>query len=86
MAWAQTTGIAKVQVRVDGGAWQDARLAQVPGKNTWVQWVYEWDATPGNHNISCRAIDADGNEQVEARARIRPNGTTGLDSKSVQVA
>ena len=86
VAWAQTTGIAKVQVRVDGGAWQDARLAQVPGKNTWVQWVYEWDATPGNHNISCRAIDADGNEQVEARARIRPNGTTGLDSTSVQVA
>ena len=85
VAWAQTTGIAKVQVRVDGGPWQDARLAEVPNKNTWVQWVYEWDATPGNHNISSRAIDADGNEQVEARARIRPNGTTGLDSKSVQV-
>ena len=86
VAWAQTTGIAKVQVRVDGGPWHDARLAEVPGKNTWVQWVYEWDATPGNHTISSRAIDMDGKEQVEARARIRPNGTTGLDSKSVLVS
>ena len=85
VAWAQTIGIAKVQVRVDGGPWQDARLAEVPGRNTWVQWVYEWDATPGNHSISSRAIDLDGNEQVEARARIRPNGTTGLDSKTVIV-
>ena len=86
VAWAQTTGIAKVQVRVDGGPWSDARLAEVPGKNTWVQWVYEWDATPGNHTISSRAIDLDGNEQVQSRARIRPNGTTGLDSKSVLVS
>ncbi len=86
VAWAQTIGIDTVQVQVDGGPWRDARLAEVPGKNTWVQWVYEWDATPGNHTISCRAIDADGNEQVQARARIRPNGTTGLDSTAVLVA
>jgi DMSO/TMAO reductase YedYZ molybdopterin-dependent catalytic subunit len=85
VAWAQTKGIAKVQVRVDGGAWQDARLASVPGKNTWVQWVYEWDATPGNHTLQSRAIDTGGDVQVEERARIRPNGTTGLDSKVVQV-
>ncbi len=86
VAWAQTRGIAKVQVRVDGGAWQDARLADVPGKDTWVQWLYEWDATSGNHNLQCRAIDLDGNEQVEERAAIRPNGTTGLETRTVQVA
>ncbi len=86
VAWAQTRGIAKVQVRVDGGAWQDARLAAVPGRNTWVQWVYEWDATPGNHNLQSRAIDLDGDVQVEERAKIRPNGTTGLETRTVQVA
>lgn len=86
VAWAQTTGISAVQVRVDNGPWDDARLAEAPGKNTWVQWVYEWDATPGNHTIQCRAIDASGVPQVQARARVRPNGATGLDSKSVLVA
>ena len=72
-------------MRVDGGPWHPARLAEAPGANTWVQWVYEWDATPGNHTLQCRAIDRDGHEQVEARAKIRPNGTTGLDSKTVLV-
>jgi sulfite oxidase len=85
VAWAQTKGISKVQVRVDGGSWQDARLAEVPGKNTWVQWVWEWKATKGNHTLQVRAFDGDGKPQVEKSARIRPNGTTGLDSKSVQV-
>lgn len=85
VAWAQTRGIAKVQVRVDGGAWHDARLAAVPNRNTWVQWVYEWDATPGNHNLQARATDLDGNVQVEQRATIRPNGSTGLETRTVQV-
>lgn len=86
VAWAQTRGISRVQVRVDGGGWQDARLAAVSGKNTWVQWVWKWDATSGNHTIECRAFDGDGTPQIEKIAQIRPDGTSGLDSKSVQVA
>lgn len=86
VAWAQTHGVDKVQVRVDGGPWSDARLASAPTKNTWVQWVYEWDAPPGNHTLQCRVVDGDGRVQVEERARIRPNGTSGLDSKNVTVS
>ncbi|GAB3593090.1 sulfite oxidase [Angustibacter peucedani] len=86
VAWAQTKGVKTVQVRVDRGQWQDARLAEVPGKNTWVQWVYEWDAPAGNHTLECRLVDGEGNAQVEERASIRPNGTSGLDSKNVTVS
>ncbi|GAA4358221.1 molybdopterin-dependent oxidoreductase [Angustibacter luteus] len=86
VAWAQAVGVAKVQVRVDRGSWQDARLAGAPSKNTWVQWVYEWDAEPGSHTLECRLVDADGNEQVESKHGIRPDGSTGLDSKNVTVS
>ncbi|GAB3675511.1 molybdopterin-dependent oxidoreductase [Angustibacter aerolatus] len=86
VAWAQTRGVSKVEVRVDKGEWVRARLAGAPNEDTWVQWVYEWDAEPGNHTIECRVIDGEGREQVEQRAKIRPDGTTGLDSKNVTVA
>ncbi len=86
VAWAQTKGVASVQVRIDRGPWQQARLAAAPGTDTWVQWVYEWEAQPGNHTLECRLVDASGNVQVEQRNGIRPNGSTGLDSKNVTVS
>ncbi|MDR0344941.1 MAG: molybdopterin-dependent oxidoreductase, partial [Nocardiopsaceae bacterium] len=55
VAWAQHKGIDAVHVRVDRGAWQQARLAAVPGIDTWRQWVWEWDAAPGTHLIEARA-------------------------------
>ncbi|HEX3004743.1 MAG TPA: hypothetical protein VHO27_11070 [Angustibacter sp.] len=86
VAWAQGTGVREVQVRVDKRPWQPARLADVPNDTTWVQWVYEWDATPGNHTIECRLIDSDGTPQIAQRTGVRPDGSTGLDSKNVTVS
>jgi DMSO/TMAO reductase YedYZ molybdopterin-dependent catalytic subunit len=86
VAWAQGTGVREVQVRVDKGPWQQARLADVPNDLTWVQWVYEWDAEPGNHTIECRLVDADGTPQIAQRTGVRPDGSTGLDSKNVTVS
>jgi DMSO/TMAO reductase YedYZ molybdopterin-dependent catalytic subunit len=86
MAWAQGVGVAGVQVRVDRGPWREARLGAVPADTTWVQWVYEWDAEPGTHTLECRLVAADGSVQVEQRRGVRPDGSTGLDSKSVTVS
>ena len=47
VAWAQHRGIETVEVRVDDGEWRPARLAADPSVDLWVQWVYEWDAPPG---------------------------------------
>ncbi len=44
VAWAQHRGINSVQVRVDGGTWHDARLADSVSKDTWRQWVWQWPA------------------------------------------
>ena len=40
VAWAQHKGVAAVEVRVNGGPWHEARLAAVPGIDTWRQWVW----------------------------------------------
>ena len=84
-AWAQHTGIRAVEVRVDDGPWQPAQLATEYSIDTWRQWRYEWSATPGDHTVTCRAIDADGKEQIEALADPIPDGATGLDSRTYRV-
>jgi hypothetical protein len=86
VAWAQHKGIEAVHVRVDRGPWQQARLAAVPGIDTWRQWVWEWDATPGQHVIEARATDATGYTQTAAQAPPEPSGATGYPSVRVSVA
>ncbi len=86
MAWAQHTGIAGVEVRVDGGSWVDARLADAISDDTWVQWVYEWDAAPGTHTLEVRATDNSGFTQSSDRVGVIPNGAEGWHSISVTVS
>ena len=85
VAWAQHKGIEAVEVRVDGGGWNEARLAAVPGVDTWRQWVFEWDATRGNHVIEARATDKTGYTQTSALAPPPPNGATGYPTVTVSV-
>jgi DMSO/TMAO reductase YedYZ molybdopterin-dependent catalytic subunit len=85
VAWAQHTGIDAVEVRVDQGAWHQATLAKVPGIDTWRQWVWYWDATPGPHVIEARATDASGYTQTPALAATEPNGATGYPSNTTTV-
>lgn len=80
VAWAQTRGIEKVEVRIDDGPWAEATLAQQDSPETWRQWMYEWDATPGSHSITARATDTTGQVQTEERARPFPNGASGWHS------
>jgi DMSO/TMAO reductase YedYZ molybdopterin-dependent catalytic subunit len=85
VAWAQHKGIAAVEVRVDNGPWQVARLAAVPDIDCWRQFVWDWDATPGNHTIEARATDATGYTQTALQEPPEPNGASGYPSVSVSV-
>jgi hypothetical protein len=85
VAWAQHKGIDAVHVRVDSGPWNQAALAAVPGIDTWRQWVWYWDATPGNHLIECRATDATGYTQTGLEEPPEPNGATGYPQVQVSV-
>lgn len=86
VAWHQHTGIAAVDVQVDDGEWQPARLATAINDDTWVQWVYEWPATSGQHTLRVRATDAAGEVQTSKRAPVVPDGASGLHEITVDVA
>lgn len=76
-AWAQHTGIAKVEVRLDGKQWTEARLGRVPSNDTWVQWAVLLDVPPGDHTLAVRATDESGYTQTATRLDVVPDGATG---------
>jgi DMSO/TMAO reductase YedYZ molybdopterin-dependent catalytic subunit len=86
VAWAQNRGIATVEVQVDDGPWEQARLAEAVSEDTWRQWVYDWQATEGEHRIQVRATDETGETQTEERAMPRPDGATGYHRITIGVA
>jgi DMSO/TMAO reductase YedYZ molybdopterin-dependent catalytic subunit len=86
VAWAQHKGIEAVEARVDNGPWNEATLATVPGIDTWRQWVWEWDATPGTHLIEARATDKTGYTQTSVVEDVAPNGASGYPSTQVSVS
>jgi len=86
VAWAQTRGISKVEIQVDDGPWREARLSAEVSVDTWRQWVYEWDATPGRHDLRVRATDGTGETQTSERQPPRPDGATGRHGIVVTVS
>lgn len=85
VAWAQHRGIRRVEVRVDDGQWQEAALAPTVSVDTWVQWSWRWDATPGEHRLQVRATDATGETQTERTQDVVPDGATGWHTVTVTV-
>ncbi len=85
IAWAPDRGISRVEVGVDG-SWRDARLSRPISDATWVQWVLDWDATPGDHVIAVRATDGTGAVQDVGPSPPAPDGARGWDSRSVRVS
>jgi DMSO/TMAO reductase YedYZ molybdopterin-dependent catalytic subunit len=85
VAWAQHRGIEAVEVRIDADDWMPARLAADPSIDTWVQWVAEWEAEPGDHAIAVRATDATGETQTAEWQEVIPDGATGYHLINVTV-
>jgi DMSO/TMAO reductase YedYZ molybdopterin-dependent catalytic subunit len=85
VAWAPARGVRAVEVRIDDDGWQSCQMGEVASENTWLQWLYEWDATPGDHTISVRAIAADGDVQTGDIASPAPDGATGWHTRRVRV-
>ncbi|WP_326719177.1 molybdopterin-dependent oxidoreductase [Streptomyces sp. NBC_00243] len=77
VAWAQHRGVSAVEVRVDDGPWQQAQLAAVPSVDTWRQWSWPWQATPGKHRLQVRATDNTGQVQTGRVHKPLPDGATG---------
>jgi DMSO/TMAO reductase YedYZ molybdopterin-dependent catalytic subunit len=87
IAWAPQRGIERVEVSTDGGAsWDEARLASQLALDTWRQYVYDWDAKPGQYTLQVRATDGEGKTQTAKQAPPHPSGATGYHTIEVIVA
>jgi DMSO/TMAO reductase YedYZ molybdopterin-dependent catalytic subunit len=85
VAWAQHRGVKKVEVQVDGGPWAEATLFGTVSSDTWRQWSYAWQATPGKHAVRVRATDVTGATQTSTPAPPEPDGATGWHSIQVSI-
>ena len=87
VAWAPHRGISKVEVSPDDGeTWNEARLAAQLDEDTWRQYVYEWDAKPGDHTLKVRATDGEGQTQTDQKSPPHPGGATGYHTLNVSVS
>lgn len=85
-AWSGSGPIERVEVGVDG-TWQVADLASPPASNwAWQRWSWIWHAEPGEHVLSCRATDANGNTQpLEASWNLKGVGNNAAQKIEVTV-
>ncbi|MCX4099057.1 molybdopterin-dependent oxidoreductase [Nocardia sp. alder85J] len=85
IAWAQHRGVTAVEVQIDDGDWKPAELSAEYSIDTWRQWVYRWDATPGKHTVRARATDGTGVVQTAENRGTVPDGASGYPAISVRV-
>jgi DMSO/TMAO reductase YedYZ molybdopterin-dependent catalytic subunit len=57
--------IARVEVRIDDGEWQPAKLDESErAEHAWVIWSFDWpEPAAGEHRVTSRAVGADGEVQ-----------------------
>ena len=88
-AWSGRAAISTVEFSHDGGSsWVAAEVEPpVLGEAAWQGWRVTWSATPGEHELCCRATDEVGNTQP-----LEPEWNTGgylnnaVQRDAVQVA
>ena len=62
-AWSGAgKNIAEVEFGVND-KWEKAKILGKVGKYAWTKWGFDWDATPGQYILQCRAKDELGCEQ-----------------------
>jgi hypothetical protein len=82
-SWAQHRGVARVEVRADGGPWQTAELAADASIDTWRMWRTVLTLAAGRHSLQVRATDATGATQPEPVTLTIPDGATGWHTVTV---
>ncbi|MCH7790326.1 MAG: molybdopterin-dependent oxidoreductase, partial [Acidobacteria bacterium] len=89
VAWAPVAGIESVEVAIVDSAynedWNEATLAEAVSDETWIQWRYDWDATPGEYIIKVRATNKSGEIQPIGPAAVSPDGAEGYHTIAVNV-
>lgn len=79
-AWSGAgLAVTRVELGVDG-EWHAAEVAPPADRFAWQRWRATWNAVPGEHELACRATDAEG-----ARQPLEPDWNTGgMGNNAVQ--
>jgi DMSO/TMAO reductase YedYZ molybdopterin-dependent catalytic subunit len=85
IAFSGARGINAVELRVNEGDWIQAELDRPLSRLTWVLWRAGLEMPAGEHTITVRAIDGNGEVQIEKRSGTQPDGATGYHSVTITV-
>src|SRR4051794_571593 len=85
IGFAGDRGISAVEVRIDSGPWASATLDEQHAPVQWRFWRYDWQATPGSHTVTVRAVDGHGVAQPEQVTAPHPDGASGYHTIKVTV-
>ncbi len=85
IAFAGAREIQRVELSIDEGEWTTAELNRPLSQLTWVLWRAALQLTPGEHRITVRAVDGNGDVQTEIKSSSHPNGVTGHHSINITV-
>ena len=84
-AWSGNGPVRKVEVAVDG-VWADAIVEAAVGDWAWRGWSFDWAATPGEHELACRATDDAGETQpLDPPWNYQGMGNNGVQTVRVTV-
>jgi DMSO/TMAO reductase YedYZ molybdopterin-dependent catalytic subunit len=85
-AWSGAgVAVTRVELGVDG-EWRPAQLEPASERYAWQRWRARWDATPGEHELACRAADAGGAVQpLEPDWNVGGMGNNALHKVQVTV-
>lgn len=65
VAWTGVGVVTRVEVSVDGGPWQIAKLEGRVLEGSWRLWTFAWKAKAGKHALRVRATDSEEQTQPE---------------------
>jgi DMSO/TMAO reductase YedYZ molybdopterin-dependent catalytic subunit len=82
IAFAGTRGVRAVELRVNGGPWNRARLGPALSAQVWVQWAAVLHG-PGPAHIEARAIDGSGRLQAARQHGSYPDVASGWATSDV---
>ncbi len=88
VAFGGDRGVSRVEVSVDDGQnWQEAKIDYPGTKLTWVLWSFDWrPENAGDHRITVRATNGEGQVQAKDEKRPPTSGVTGLHTITVHLA
>ncbi|MDB5080819.1 MAG: hypothetical protein JWP00_2743 [Chloroflexi bacterium] len=88
IAYAGSRKVEKVEVSLDNGqTWQETKLKERLGANSWTLWRFEWTPPAGSKGyvLKVRATEAGGKVQESRPADPFPSGSAGYHTISLQV-